>query len=163
SVANVLVGYHLSRGERRFAWVVGVAAVCQVPLLATVPHSLRGLLWLDVLVGVVLIAVHEIVIGSSLPALGAGLKPFHAAAGPGRSVRGVLALRAAFAEGCIVVTGYVAFAIAVTWPLVLHLHTRMLGPFSTDSAGTVAWLAQLHHEGGYHFVGTTHHTLTGAP
>src|SRR6266536_4452259 len=49
SLANVLVGYHLSRGEVRYAWIVGAGVVAQVIALATIPSSLNGVVWTDVI------------------------------------------------------------------------------------------------------------------
>src|SRR5207244_3333624 len=37
SLANVLVGYHLSRGETRYAWIVAAGVLAQVAVLAIVP------------------------------------------------------------------------------------------------------------------------------
>ena len=48
SLANVLVGYHLSRGETRYAWIVAGAVLVQVAVLAVVPSSLRGVVWANV-------------------------------------------------------------------------------------------------------------------
>jgi O-antigen/teichoic acid export membrane protein len=74
SLANVLVGFHLSRGETRYAWIVAVAVVVQMVLLATIPSSLEQVVWADILVGIALLAAHELLVGSSVPALRAGLR-----------------------------------------------------------------------------------------
>ena len=41
SLANILVGYHLSRGETRYAWIVAGGVLVQIAVLATFPSSLR--------------------------------------------------------------------------------------------------------------------------
>ena len=74
SLANVLVGFHLSRGETRYAWIVAVAVVVQMVVLATIPSSLEQVVWADILVGIALLAAHELLVGSSVPALRAGLR-----------------------------------------------------------------------------------------
>ena len=55
-----------------------------------------------------------------------------------------------------------AFAVFLTWPLVLHLGDRFLGR-PGDSTGTIWTLWQLAEHHGYHFLGTTPQDLTGAP
>ena len=80
SLANVLVGYHLSRGETRYAWIVAGGVVVQVAVLATVPSTLHGVVWSNLAVGAGLIAAHELLVGSSIPALRAGLWRFSAGA-----------------------------------------------------------------------------------
>ena len=40
SIANILVGYHLSRGETRYAWIVAAGVLVQVAVLALVPSTL---------------------------------------------------------------------------------------------------------------------------
>ena len=72
SLANVLVSYHLSRHEPRFAWLVAGAAVCQAVALAFVPAELETFLWVNAGVGIALIATHELVMGSSAGAIRAG-------------------------------------------------------------------------------------------
>jgi O-antigen/teichoic acid export membrane protein len=76
SAANVLVGFHLSRNESRFAWIAAATVPVQIVLLATVPDTLRGVVWTNIIVGVGLLGVHELAIGSSLPALRAGMRRF---------------------------------------------------------------------------------------
>src|SRR5262249_33219382 len=69
SLANVLVGYHLSRGETRYAWMVAGSVIVQVLVLATVPTHLHTFVWANVLVGVGLIGAHELFVESSVPSL----------------------------------------------------------------------------------------------
>src|SRR5207249_6686172 len=73
SLANVLVGYHLSRGETRYAWIVAAAVVVQVAALGLIPSTLKSFVWTNVVVGVLLLAAHELLVGSSVPALRAGV------------------------------------------------------------------------------------------
>src|SRR6266511_3826571 len=138
SLANVLVGYHLSRGESRYAWIVAGGVLVQVAVLAVVPSTLRGVVWSNLAVGAGLIVAHELLVGSSIPALRAGLRRFAA----GAAVR----LRPVAVEGVAVLLG-----------------TTVIGRLGSDSTGSVWWFWQLNHESGFHLLGTTHHTLTGAP
>ena len=50
SLANVLVGYHLSRDETRYAWIVVAAAPIQVVALAVVPLDLQDVVWANLVV-----------------------------------------------------------------------------------------------------------------
>lgn len=81
SCANVLVGFHLSRGETRFAWIVAACVPIQAVALATIPDTLREVIWVNVAVVAALLVLHEIVIGSSLPALRAGVRRLRHRAG----------------------------------------------------------------------------------
>lgn len=154
SLANILVGYHLSRGEMRYAWIVAAGVVVQVAILATVPSGLHGVVWSNLAIGIGLIAAHEIFVGSSIPAVRAGLRH---ARGP------ALALRARLPEGLLVVLGATALVCILFWPVVAHLGSTIIGSPGSDSTGSVGWLWQLRHEGGFHILGVKHHTLSGAP
>jgi O-antigen/teichoic acid export membrane protein len=155
SLANILVGYHLSRGETRYAWIVATGVLVQVTVLALVPSSLRGVVWSNVVIGAVLLAAHEVLVGRSLPAIRAGARHFAQSA--------AIHLRRVAAEGSLVLIGTTVFVCVLFWPVVVHLGSTIIGSPGSDSTGGVAWLWQLHREGGYHLLGTTHHTLTGAP
>jgi O-antigen/teichoic acid export membrane protein len=74
SLANVLVGFHLSRGETRFAWIVAASIPVEALALATIPDSLKGVIWVNVAVGLGLLATHELTMGSTVPALRAGAR-----------------------------------------------------------------------------------------
>ena len=153
SLANIFVGYHLSRGETRYAWIVGIGVVAQVALLATVPTGLSGVVWTNVAVGVALLAAHELFVGSSAPAIRAGL----------RGLRGQLArVRPLFVEGALVLVGAAVFVCLLFLPVTLAFDTTIVG-VGSDATGTVWWLWKLVEEGGYHLFGTNEHTLTGAP
>lgn len=153
SLAHVLVGYHLSRGETRYAWIVGIGVIAQVAVLALVPTSLRGVVWANVAVGVALLVSHELFVGSSVPAIRAGLRHARPA---------MAALRAVLPEAALVLLGTTAFACVLFWPVVTHMGTAIFGTPGSDSTASVAWFWQLKQEG-YHVFGTTHHTLRGAP
>jgi O-antigen/teichoic acid export membrane protein len=154
SLANILVGYHLSRGETRYAWIVGSGAIVQVAVLALVPTTLHGVVYANLLIGAGLIGAHELFVGSSAPAIRAGL----------RHVRGAVArTRAVLPEAAGVLIGTTAFVCALFWPLVVHLRSTIAGDPGSDATATVATFWQLQHEGGYHLFGITHHTLSGAP
>jgi O-antigen/teichoic acid export membrane protein len=154
SLANVLVGYHLSRGETRYAWIVAAGVLVQLVALAVLPTSLRGVVWTNVVVGVVLLAAHEVIVGSSLPALRAGLQHFTRAA----DVR----VRTIGTEAGVVLLGMTALVCLLFLPMVAAIGSMVIGRGS-DGRGTVWWLYALQHESGYHLFGQTHHTLTGAP
>ena len=155
SLVNILVGYHLSRGETRYAWIVAMGVAVQVGVLIFVPSSLRGVVWTNIAVGVALIAAHELLVESSVPAIRAGARRF--AAGSGRRIRAV----GVEAAGALLVS--TLFVCALMWPLVANLGSTIVGNLGSDSTGGVWWLWQLNRETGFHLLGTTHHTLTGAP
>jgi len=154
AVANVLVAFHLSRGETRFAWIVAGAVPAQIAVLALVPNSTRGVIWADIAVGIALVAAHELFVGSSVPALRAGLGRFSAA--------GTAQLRRVAAEGLLVLLGATVFVGVLLWPVVSNLDSTFVGREGSDAAGTVGWLWRLQQEG-YHLFGSTTHVLTGAP
>jgi O-antigen/teichoic acid export membrane protein len=155
SLANVLVGYHLSRSEVRYAWIVAGGVLAQVLALSLVPANLHTIVWTNVVVGVGLLAAHELFVGSSVPALRAGAR--HLAAGT--TVR----LRRLALETSLVLLGSTVFVCVLMWPTVVHLGSSIIGYPGTDSTGSVSFLWTLQHESGYHLFGTTHHTLSGAP
>ena len=78
SLANVLVGFHLSRAETRFAWIVAASIPVQLVALITIPSTLREVIWVNIGVGVALLVTHELAVGSSLPAIRAGARRFWA-------------------------------------------------------------------------------------
>ena len=55
ALVNVLVGYHLSRDETRYAWIVAAAVPAQIAILMLVPNSVRGVIWADIAIGVALL------------------------------------------------------------------------------------------------------------
>jgi O-antigen/teichoic acid export membrane protein len=155
SLANVLVGYHLSRGETRYAWIVAGAVVLQVAALATIPSGLEGVVWTNVVVGVLLLAAHELFVGSSAPALRAAIRRIPSAT---RERTARIAL-----ETFLVLVACTVFACALFWPVVIHLGSTIIGSPGSDSTGSVGFFWTLTHESGFHLLGTTHHTFSGAP
>jgi O-antigen/teichoic acid export membrane protein len=155
SLANVLVGYHLSRGETRYAWIVAAAVVVQVAALATIPSSLSGVVWTNVVVGVLLLAAHELAVGSSVPALRAAINRVPAQTWS--------RIRVVTIETMLVLLGCTVFVCILMWPVVLHLGSAIIGSPGSDSTGSVAFFWTLTHESGFHLLGTTHHTMSGAP
>jgi O-antigen/teichoic acid export membrane protein len=155
SLANVLVGYHLSRGETRYAWIVAGTVAVQVVALATIPSSLSGVVWTNVVVGVGLLAAHELFVGSSVPALRAGLG--HVSGATRARARRIAV------ETVLVLLGATLFVCALMWPIVEHLSSTIIGSPGSDSTGSVAFFWTLQHESGFHLLGNTHHTLSGAP
>ncbi len=154
SLANILVGYHLSRGETRYAWIVALGVVVQVVALSVLPSTLRGVVWTNVVIGGGLLAAHELFAGSSMPAIRAGL----------RHVRGAtVRVRALLPEAGLIMLATTAFVCALFWPLVRHLGSTVTGYPGSDATATVAGFWEMRHEGGYHLLGITHHTLSGAP
>ncbi|HEY4621664.1 MAG TPA: hypothetical protein VIG93_08165, partial [Gaiellaceae bacterium] len=152
ALANVLVGFHLSRDETRYAWVVAAAVPVQIAALALVPNNPREVIWVDLVLGVALLAAHELVVGSSVPALRAGLS---------RLLQGVSVPRPVVVEAAFVLLGSTAFVCVLFWPLVTDLGSTIVGPGS-DPAGTM-WAFWRMQDEGYHLFGTTHQTLVGAP
>jgi O-antigen/teichoic acid export membrane protein len=155
SLANVLVGYHLSRGETRYAWIVAATVVVQVVALAVFPSTLNGVVWTNLVVAASLLAAHEVFVSSSVPSLRAALKRVPAAT----RVR----IRRVAVETVLVLFGLTLFVCVLMWPVVAHLGSAIIGLPGTDSTGSVAFFWTLQHEGGYHLLGTTHHTFSGAP
>jgi O-antigen/teichoic acid export membrane protein len=154
ALANVLVGFHLSRGETRYAWIAASAVGAQILALLLAPGGVLGLIWTNVAVAAALLAVHELLVGSSVPALRAGL---------GHLRESLRLRRAAILEAALVVMGTSAFVAVLMWPLTSKLGSATIGTEGSDSAGGVAWFWQLQQEGAYHLFGTTRHVLTGAP
>jgi O-antigen/teichoic acid export membrane protein len=155
SLANILVGYHLSRGETRYAWIVALAAPIQLVVLTVVPKTLEGVVWTNVVVATALLIAHELVVDTSVPALREGFRHFARPLAGGR-------VREIAVEGLLVLAGMMLFVCALFLPLVLHLGSLVVGR-GDDAAGEIAALWWMQHEGGYHLFGTVHHTLTGAP
>ena len=152
ALANALVGYHLSRDERRYAWIVAATVPVQVAVLAVVPDSPRGVIWADVAIGVALIAVHEVAVGSSVGALRAGARVL---------TREIHIARGTVVEAALVFLGLTLFVTVLFWPLVSDLSTAVVGPGS-DAKGTIWVFWRMQHEG-YHVFGTTTHPNVGAP
>ncbi|MGE5689691.1 MAG: hypothetical protein ACM33B_03960 [Pseudomonadota bacterium] len=154
SLANILLGFHLSRGERRFAWIVVGFVPVQVALLAFVPDDLQSVIWTNLAVGVALVAAHELAVMRSGGALRAGARHLWAEHG----VRG-----RHLGEAGAVLVGVTAFVAVLFWPIVSRLGSATVGDEGTDSAGGIAVFWEQTREGGYHVFGSTRHVLTGAP
>ncbi len=154
SLANVLVGYHLSRGETRYSWIVAGSVVVQVAILSVFPTDLHGIVWANVGIGAALVAAHELFVGSSVPALRAGLR---------RAAAATTSVRKALPESVLALAGATLFVCVLFWHVVVHAASTVIGRPGSDSTGTVYWLWQLQHESGFHLLGITHHTLSGAP
>jgi O-antigen/teichoic acid export membrane protein len=155
SLANVLAAYHLSRGETRYAWMVGAAVVFQIAALAIIPSSLEGVVWTNVVIGVLVLAAHEVFVGSSAPALRAALRRV--------CTETRVQIRRVTLEAALVLLGCTLFVSALMWPVVVHIASTIIGSPGSDSTGSVAWLWTLEHESGFHVLGNTHHSLSGAP
>ena len=155
SIANVLVGYHLSRGESKYAWFIAAGVVAQVAGLSTLPSGLSGVVWTNVVIGAALVVSHELFVESSVPALRAGITR--------ASAQTRARVRQATLEGAAAVVGASLLVCALFAPIVAHFGSTVIGTLGSDSTGSVWWFWQLAHESGYHLLGTTHHTLTGAP
>jgi O-antigen/teichoic acid export membrane protein len=153
ALVNVLVGFHLSRGETRFAWIVAASVPVQLVALVVVPNGARAVIWTDIVIATGLLCAHEVIVDSSVPALRAGLRHL---------VHEIGLARRTLTEALLVLVGFSAFVCVLFWPLVANLGSLVIGRGS-DSSGTVYSLWQWNEEGGYHLFGQTHHTLTGAP
>jgi O-antigen/teichoic acid export membrane protein len=154
ALANVLAGFHLSRGETRYAWFLAATVPVHLVVLSLVPATPTTLVWANAAVAAAALLAHELVAGSSLPALRAGAR--HLA-------RGLAARRAWLVEGAASVAAAAALAVALTWPLAADLGSAFMGSIGADASGGIWWLWHLQQEGGYHLFGSTAHTLTGAP
>ena len=155
SIANLLVGFHLSQDKRRFAWIVAAAVPVQILVLALVPGSIEGLILANLLVGAALLVAHELFVDSSVIAIISGARYFGAQIAHWRS-------RDLLKEGLVVVCVATLLVVVLFWPLVQGLNSTVVGDGS-DASGQMAAFWWMQHEGGYHLFGTTHHVLTGAP
>ena len=155
SLANVLVGFHLSRDERRYAWIVAASVPVQIVVLALVPATIENLILANIVVGGLLLAAHEILVDSSVLAVLAGMRYFGAQVAHWRS-------RDLAKEGVVVLGAATLLVVVLFLPLVRGLGTTVVGDGS-DASGMMAAFWWMQHEGGYHLFGTTHHVLTGAP
>jgi O-antigen/teichoic acid export membrane protein len=153
ALANVLVGFHLSRGETRYAWIVAAAVPVQIAVLAVVPDSASAVIAADIAVGVALLVAHELLVGTSGGAIRAGTRLL---------TGGIRIPRQALAEAACVLLGLAVFVGVLFWPVTVRLGSAIVADGS-DAVGGVWWLWRMQHEGGYHLFGTTHHLLTGAP
>jgi O-antigen/teichoic acid export membrane protein len=154
SLANVLVGYHLSRGETRYAWIVAGSVLVQVAVLSIFPTGLHGIVWANVGIGAALVVAHELFVSSSVPALRAGLH---------RAAVATASVRKALPEAILALLAGTIFVCALFSHVVVHAASTVIGRPGSDSTGTMFWLWQLQHESGFHLLGITHHTLSGAP
>jgi O-antigen/teichoic acid export membrane protein len=154
SIAQILVGYHLSRGETRYAWILALGVIVQIVALSTIPSTLHGFVWTNVVVGAGLIAAHELFAGSSVSAVRAGLRRL------GGSMAGA---RTLLSETALIVLATTAFVCALFWPIILHFGSTITGNPGSDATATVANFWDMRHEGGFHVLGITHHTFSGAP
>jgi hypothetical protein len=68
----------------------------------------------------------------------------------------------ALLEAAAVLVGYTAVAIVATWPMAKDLGGRIYG-YPGDSTGSIAFIWSSAHGTGYHLLGSTHVSLTGAP
>jgi len=60
AVLNVLLAYHLGRGDGRFSWILLVGAVVQIGLFAAFHETPRQLLAVDIVIAGSLVAAHEL-------------------------------------------------------------------------------------------------------
>ena len=143
--------------EKRFAWIVAAAVPVQVALLAVVPSTVDGVILTDVVVATALLAAHEVLVDTSVPAIAAGARHFWADTAPWRPTARLVAR-----EGLLVLVGATVLVAILFWPLVTALGSTVVGSGS-DASGMMAAFWWMTQESGYHLFGTTHHVLTGAP
>jgi O-antigen/teichoic acid export membrane protein len=153
ALVNLLVGFHLSQAENRYAWIVAASVPVQIALFATVPDSVEQLIWVNVAVAGGLLVAHELFVGSSVPAIGTGLR---------HMLGGIRVARGPVVEGALVLLGATLVVSILFWPVVTGLDSTLVASGS-DALGGVWSFWRMEQEGGYHLFGTTHHTLTGAP
>ncbi|MGH3136168.1 MAG: hypothetical protein ACRDPV_06720, partial [Gaiellaceae bacterium] len=155
SLVNVLVGFHLSRSETRYAWIVAGAVPIQLAVLALIPASAEDVIVANLVVGIALLAAHELFVDTTVFALVAGGRHFAAEAAR-------WGFRGLAREVLIALLAASVLVSFLFWPLISGLGSTVVGDGS-DSSGMMAAFWWMQHEGGYHLFGTTHHILTGAP
>jgi O-antigen/teichoic acid export membrane protein len=72
-LAIVLVAHHSARNDHRFLWAVGGVAVLQVALLALFHDSGGEIVAVNVVSGLAVLAIHEVIHGRSADGIGRGL------------------------------------------------------------------------------------------
>ena len=153
SLANILVGYHLSRGETRYAWIVAAGVLVQIAVLATFPRACA------VSSGRTSLSASACSRCTKSPS-GRASRRCGPASAPPRRCDGS---EAVLPEAALVLAGTTAFVCVLFAPVVIHLGSTIVGTLGADATGSVAWFWQARHESGFHLLGLTHHTLTGAP
>jgi hypothetical protein len=63
----------------------------------------------------------------------------------------------------LVLVGCTVLVCVLMWPVIHHLGSTIIGTPGSDSTGSVSFFWTLQHESGFHLLGNTHHTLSGAP
>lgn len=161
SVANVLVSFHLSSGDRRYASVLAIGAAVQLVALLLVPAGLMPFIWVNAGIGIALLIAHEVIHGSSLTAIAMGARSLITSAGGAAARAGRRQSRRA-TEVILALAGFTALAILLTWPLAANMGSATFGP-PGDSYGAIHWLWSLPAEGGLRLTGTSPVDLTGFP
>ena len=128
-IVNLLVGFHLSRAETRYAWIVAASVPVQVVLLSIVPGSLEDFIWANVAVGLGLIAAHELSVQSSLPALRTGLR---------HMLGGIRMAREVVVEALLVLLGATAVVTVLFWPIVSGIGSTVISP-QAGASRTMQW------------------------
>lgn len=72
-LALVLVTHHAARSDHRFVWAVGGVAVLQVALFSVLHSTAAQIVWVDIIAGIAVLAVHEAIHGRGPDGLGAGM------------------------------------------------------------------------------------------
>lgn len=72
-LALVLVTHHAARSDHRFVWAVGGVAVLQIALFAAFHSTAAQIVWVDIIAGIVVLAVHEAIHGRGPEGLLVGL------------------------------------------------------------------------------------------
>ena len=85
-LAIVLVTHHTARGDHRFVWAVGGVAILHVALLIVLNGSGGQIVWADIIAGIAVIVIHEVIHGRSPDGLMRGL--YLLALGRGRPATG---------------------------------------------------------------------------
>lgn len=169
SLVAVAANYHLSRDDGRFVAVLVGGAALHVIALAVFHQSIERVLWVNAIAGFVLIAAHEVRMGSSGTALRAGSQQlWQAARDPSNRARlgrrllpeGRFTSRR-LAEGLWITTASTTLAVFLTWPLAAHPGSRIFGG-GGDSTGAIYWFWR-SVEKGYDLFGVSPQTDTGAP
>ena len=166
SLVTVAANYHLSRGDANFAWLLAGGAALHAAALGLWHQTLEHVIWVNAATAGMLLIAHEIRMGSSAPAIRAGIthlvgsSQVSARMAP-RRMSWLRERRKALMEAAAVTSSASALAVYLTWPLAAHMRSSILGP-GGDSTGAIYWLWRTLDQG-YNLLGSTPQTGTGAP
>lgn len=153
ALANIFVGFHLSRAETRYAWILVAGVPLQLAVLALAPGGVRGVIWANVAVAATLLLAHELFVGSSVGAVREGVR---------RLAEQVPFRWSTAAEALVALGAATALVCILTWPLARHFRSAFIGSIGGDGSGTIWWFWHVERVG-YHLFGSTTDPLVAAP